>query len=134
MDFVRAMRIYLKNGYDGVMVPDHTPQMACDAPWHAGMAYALGYMRALIQALQAESRLAADAIAHIAKVAAFMVYAILCGMGVSPMNTAGTAMPRLPAALLPIFAPWRLCVSCFCCFTDICGPATLCPLCETFPA
>jgi mannonate dehydratase len=48
------MRIYLKNGYDGVMVPDHTPQMTCGAPWHAGMAYALGYMRALIQALKAE--------------------------------------------------------------------------------
>jgi mannonate dehydratase len=56
VDFVRAMRIYLKNGYDGVMVPDHTPQMSCDAPWHAGMAYALGYMRALTQALEAEDR------------------------------------------------------------------------------
>ncbi len=55
VDFVRAMRIYLKNGYDGVMIPDHTPQMTCSAPWHAGMAYALGYMRALIQALETET-------------------------------------------------------------------------------
>lgn len=54
VDFVRAMRIYLKNGFDGVMIPDHTPRMSCDAPWHAGMAYALGYMRAIIQALQSE--------------------------------------------------------------------------------
>jgi mannonate dehydratase len=52
VDFVRAMRIYLKNNFDGVIIPDHTPRMSCDAPWHAGMAYALGYMRALIQALE----------------------------------------------------------------------------------
>ncbi len=26
---------------------DHTPLMSCEAPWHAGMAYAMGYMRAL---------------------------------------------------------------------------------------
>lgn len=25
--------------------------MTCGAPWHAGMAYALGYMRALIQTI-----------------------------------------------------------------------------------
>jgi hypothetical protein len=28
--------------------------MSCDAPWHAGMAYALGYMRAAIRAITAE--------------------------------------------------------------------------------
>jgi len=54
VDFVRAMRIYIKNRFDGVIIPDHTPRMSCDAPWHAGMAYALGYIRALIQALQSE--------------------------------------------------------------------------------
>jgi mannonate dehydratase len=32
-----------------VLIPDHTPEMTCAAPWHAGMAYALGYMRALLQ-------------------------------------------------------------------------------------
>jgi mannonate dehydratase len=52
VDFVRAMRIYLRNGFDGVIIPDHTPRMTCGAPWHAGMAYALGYMRALLQALE----------------------------------------------------------------------------------
>jgi mannonate dehydratase len=35
--------------YQGVMIPDHTPEMSCDAPWHAGKAFALGYMRALVQ-------------------------------------------------------------------------------------
>ena len=54
VDMVRAMRIYRKNGYDGVMIPDHTPQMKCAASWHAGMAYALGYMRAIIRTLDSE--------------------------------------------------------------------------------
>ena len=48
-DMLRVMRILYENGYDGVLIPDHTPQMACDAPWHAGMAYALGYMKAALQ-------------------------------------------------------------------------------------
>ena len=41
-------------GYDGVLVPDHTPQMTCAAPWHCGMAYALGFMRAALRAIDAE--------------------------------------------------------------------------------
>jgi mannonate dehydratase len=55
VDMVRALRIYLKNGYDGVMIPDHTPQMDCPGPWHAGMAYALGYMRAAIRLVREEA-------------------------------------------------------------------------------
>jgi mannonate dehydratase len=35
-----------------VLIPDHAPQMACGAPWHAGMAFALGYMRALLQTVK----------------------------------------------------------------------------------
>ena len=31
---------------------DHTPEMTCAAPWHAGMAYALGYIRAAMQAVE----------------------------------------------------------------------------------
>ncbi len=48
VDMIRIVRILHKNGYDGVLIPDHTPQMTCAAPWHAGMAYALGYMKAVI--------------------------------------------------------------------------------------
>lgn len=48
VDMARAIEIYHRNGFNGVLMPDHTPRMACDAPWHAGVAYALGYMRALI--------------------------------------------------------------------------------------
>jgi mannonate dehydratase len=52
IDMLRVLRILQQNHFDGVLIPDHTPQMACAAPWHAGMAYALGYMRAAIQALE----------------------------------------------------------------------------------
>jgi mannonate dehydratase len=51
VDMIRVMRILKKNGYAGVLIPDHTPQMTCDAPWHAGMAYALGYMKAVMMML-----------------------------------------------------------------------------------
>ena len=46
IDMIRILRILKKNNYQGVLIPDHTPQMTCDAPWHAGMAYAMGYMKA----------------------------------------------------------------------------------------
>lgn len=50
IDMIRVIRILLDNHFDGVIIPDHTPQMTCAAPWHAGMAFALGYIRAAIQA------------------------------------------------------------------------------------
>lgn len=52
VDMIRALRLYHKHGYDGVVIPDHTPSMTCDAPWHAGMAWALGYMGAAIRMIQ----------------------------------------------------------------------------------
>jgi len=54
VDMIRALRIYHQNGYDGVIIPDHTPRLACDAGWHAGMAYALGWMKAVITMLGEE--------------------------------------------------------------------------------
>jgi mannonate dehydratase len=48
VDMARVIRILNRNGFDGVLIPDHTPQMACAAPWHAGMAYAMGYIRAIL--------------------------------------------------------------------------------------
>ena len=50
VDVLRVLRILKQNGFKGVVIPDHAPQMACAAPWHAGMAYALGYLRAGMQA------------------------------------------------------------------------------------
>jgi len=49
-DMLRVIRILQANAFDGVLIPDHAPQMSCDAPWHAGMAFAMGYMAAAIQA------------------------------------------------------------------------------------
>jgi len=51
LDMIRALEELKAVDYDGILVPDHTPEMSCDAPWHAGMAYALGYMRAAMQAV-----------------------------------------------------------------------------------
>lgn len=48
IDMVRILRILKEKNFDGVLIPDHTPQMTCDAPWHAGMAYALGYMKSAL--------------------------------------------------------------------------------------
>jgi mannonate dehydratase len=54
VDMLRVLRILHRNKFDGVLIPDHTPQMTCDAPWHAGMAYALGYMKAALQTIERE--------------------------------------------------------------------------------
>lgn len=51
VDMARVLRTLNRNGFAGVVIPDHTPQMTCAAPWHAGMAYALGYIRAVMQQL-----------------------------------------------------------------------------------
>jgi mannonate dehydratase len=51
VDVPRVLRILKQNNFDGVIIPDHTPQLSCAAPWHAGMAYALGYLRAALQTL-----------------------------------------------------------------------------------
>ena len=51
VDIVRALGIYKKNGYDGVLIADHTPHVHCAATWHAGMAYAMGYIRGILQTL-----------------------------------------------------------------------------------
>ena len=48
VDIQRVVRILKQNRFEGVIIPDHAPQMSCAAPWHAGMAYALGYLRAAL--------------------------------------------------------------------------------------
>lgn len=49
IDMPRIFQILKKNNFKGVLIPDHAPQMSCDAPWHAGMAYAMGYLKAFLQ-------------------------------------------------------------------------------------
>jgi mannonate dehydratase len=55
VDVLRVLRILKKNNFKGVIIPDHAPQMSCSAPWHAGMAYALGFLRAGLKILDAEN-------------------------------------------------------------------------------
>jgi mannonate dehydratase len=47
VDIVRILSILNRNHFDGVVIPDHTPQMTCPAPWHAGMAHTLGFILAV---------------------------------------------------------------------------------------
>lgn len=51
VDMVRILGILKRNRYAGVLIPDHTPLVDCGAPWHAGMAYAVGYMRAALRVI-----------------------------------------------------------------------------------
>lgn len=51
VDVLRVLAILKRNGFDGVIIPDHAPQMSCAAPWHAGMAFAMGFIRAGCKAL-----------------------------------------------------------------------------------
>ncbi|MEM7443778.1 MAG: mannonate dehydratase [Pseudomonadota bacterium] len=53
IDMARIVRILAGHGFEGVLIPDHTPELVCQAPWHAGMAYAVGYMKALIAEVMA---------------------------------------------------------------------------------
>ena len=54
IDMIRVLKILKKNHYEGILVPDHSPEMSCESSWHAGMAFALGYMRGAMQAIDKE--------------------------------------------------------------------------------
>lgn len=54
IDLLRVLRILKRNGFAGVLIPDHAPAMTCAAPWHAGMAYACGWMQAALHVVAAE--------------------------------------------------------------------------------
>ena len=48
VDMAEIVRILRDTEFDGVMVPDHVPELSAPSPWHAGHAYTVGYMRALV--------------------------------------------------------------------------------------
>lgn len=50
IDMRRIVAILAEEGFEGVLVPDHVPELECPAPWHAGHAYTVGYMKALVAA------------------------------------------------------------------------------------
>ena len=49
MDMYRVMRTFCEVGYDGTMILDHSPRFAGQYGHGAGTAYAIGYMRALME-------------------------------------------------------------------------------------
>ena len=52
VDIARVLSILRDCGYKGVIIPDHAPQMTCAAPWHAGTAFAMGYLKAQLDHFQ----------------------------------------------------------------------------------
>ena len=54
MDMYQVMKIFVEIGYDGTMILDHTPQFSGEYALGGGTAYAIGYMRALIERAEAE--------------------------------------------------------------------------------
>ena len=54
VDMLEAMRVYKEVGYDGMMMPDHVPQVE-GVDSSQGFAYAFGYIKALIAAVSAET-------------------------------------------------------------------------------
>jgi mannonate dehydratase len=55
VDMIRVLSILKRNAFKGVIIPDHTPQMSCAAPWHAGMAHTLGFVLAVLAMLESPS-------------------------------------------------------------------------------
>ncbi len=60
VDMLRILTILNRNKFDGVIIPDHTPQMTCAAPWHAGMAHTLGYLLAAKAVIESSQRYGAE--------------------------------------------------------------------------
>ena len=51
VDMLKAMRVYKEVGYDGMMMPDHVPQIPGDVRGLQAFAYTFGYIKALIRAV-----------------------------------------------------------------------------------
>ena len=55
VDMPRALRTYREVGYDGMIMPDHVPQIMGDPGGHKAFAFCFGYIQALLQQLRAEA-------------------------------------------------------------------------------
>jgi len=49
VDMLRVLEILHRNGFDGMVIPDHAPQMSAPGSWHAGMAHTLGFILAALK-------------------------------------------------------------------------------------
>ena len=52
IDMERIIKILRKHSFEGVLIPDHAPQVTCKAPWDTGMAFAMGYLKALVNTIK----------------------------------------------------------------------------------
>ncbi len=55
VDMPRALRTYREVGFDGMIMPDHVPQIAGDPGGAKAFAFCFGYIQALLQQLRAEA-------------------------------------------------------------------------------
>ena len=55
VDMLRALRVYHEVGYDGMIMPDHAPQIEGDLGQAQAFAFAFGYIQALIQLVNRET-------------------------------------------------------------------------------
>ena len=53
-DMYQAMKVLVASGYDGTIILDHTPDFTGDYHLGTGTAYAIAYMRALIERAEDE--------------------------------------------------------------------------------
>jgi mannonate dehydratase len=64
VDMVRILSILKRDHFDGVIIPDHTPQMSCAAPWHAGMAHTIGFILAVKAMLESSASVSSTESTH----------------------------------------------------------------------
>jgi mannonate dehydratase len=55
VDMLRALRVYKEVGYDGMIMPDHAPQIEGDTGRAQAFAFAFGYIQALLQVVNGEA-------------------------------------------------------------------------------
>ncbi len=55
VDMPRALRAYQEVGYDGMVMPDHVPQIVGDTQGQKAFAFCFGYIQALLQTLRQEA-------------------------------------------------------------------------------
>jgi mannonate dehydratase len=53
VDMLEALRVYKEVGYDGMLMPDHVPEIEGDVGGRQAFAFAFGYIRGLMQAIDA---------------------------------------------------------------------------------
>ena len=54
VDMLQALRVYREVGYNGMLMPDHVPNITGDRNGYQAFAYTFGYIKALIRAVNAQ--------------------------------------------------------------------------------